>query len=183
MDGQDFERDKQAQWCYGQAGKWNGPVSWQELNDKLRVGEVPLTVIVWRAGMRKWTPVTKVPALLQGVPEPPEGFSAIAFSITPEMVHKARHNAIAMFILLQLWVMGLLGHVLIAVFSHRYTEPSCIQFTGMLGGIYAAVYLPLRWRALLQLPRILSLLGFIGGIGLITLLLLSLAVVVVGNVL
>lgn len=175
MDDQDFERDMQAQWYYGQWGRPNGPVSWQELNDKLRSKEVSLTVIVWREGTRKWTPVTKVPALLQGVPEPPGGFAAITFSFPPEMVRKARHNAIAMFILLQLWVMGLLGHVLIAAFSHRITDPCCIQGTGMLGGIYAAVYLPLQWRVLLQLPRTLSLLGFIGGIGLIVLMLLTIA--------
>ncbi len=184
MDDQDFEQDIQAKWYYGQRGKRNGPVCGEEINDKLRTGQLPLTTLVWREGMRQWKLVTKVLELLQDVPEPPGGFAAVSMSYRQAgHIYYAKRNAIGMFILLQLWLMGLLAYVVIAIVRSRYTGVACINCTGILGGIYAAVYLPLRWRTLLQLPRTTRLLGFIGAIGLIALLLLGVAEVMVRSLL
>jgi len=52
---------------------------------------------------------------------------------------------------------------------------ACFAQTGMLGGIYAAIYLPLRWKTLMRLPQHFRVMGLIGGFGLIALFALSIA--------
>ena len=46
---------------------------------------------------------------------------------------------------------------------------------GLASGVFAAIYVPLRWRQIKDLPRNIRLLGLIGGFGLIAILVICLA--------
>ena len=56
------------------------------------------------------------------------------------------------------------------------------NFIGFIAGacaIFAAVYLPVRWKTVMKLPRTVKTLGLIGGFGLIALVLLGVLLVLV----
>jgi hypothetical protein len=177
MNGQDFTQEMSAQWYYGQVGEQLGPVSGQELNAKLRNKEVAPTVLVWREGMPQWAPVTSVPALIQGV-------KLYSWQIADPEVHRqrkivsnAKQNSVAMFVVFLLFLMTLMAQVTIAMSGKKAGDGGCIGTAGILGGIYAVIYLPLRWRTIWQLPSSFRVMGLIGGFGLIALLALLVAVI------
>lgn len=51
---------------------------------------------------------------------------------------------------------------------------NCMAVIGLACGLFAAIYLPLRWRVIKALPRRARTLGLVGGFGLMAALLLSL---------
>jgi hypothetical protein len=179
MDDQDLIRaDMQAQWYYGQAGEQLGPVSGLELNAKLRGKEVAPTVLVWRQGMAQWVPVVAVPALIQGVRIRPGQMMDPAPRRQLKIVRNAKQNCIAMFVVLMLWLVAISVQVHYAMSGKKGAgEPGCIGTAVVLGGIYAAIYLPLRWRTIRQLPSPYGTLGIIGGVGLIVVVFLSIIAV------
>jgi hypothetical protein len=184
MDDQDLIReDMLAEWYYGEAGRQLGPVSGQELNAKLRGKEVAPTVLVWRQGMEQWVPVVAVPALIQGVRIRPGQVTDPALRRQFKIISNARQNCIAMFVVLMLWLAAISVQVHYAMSGKKGAgEPGCIGTAVVLGGIYAAIYLPLRWRTIRQLPSPYGTLGIIGGVGLIVIVCLSIIAVAVATV-
>jgi GYF domain 2/Domain of unknown function (DUF4190) len=51
------------QWYYSKDGVQLGPVSDSEIRGKFASGEILVTDLVWREGMRDWQPAAKVPEL------------------------------------------------------------------------------------------------------------------------
>lgn len=51
------------QWYYSKNGVQLGPISEGEIRGKIASGEILVTDLVWRDGMRDWLPAAKVPEL------------------------------------------------------------------------------------------------------------------------
>ena len=74
------------QWYYSKNGTQLGPVTGDELRDKLASGEIFQTDLIWKEGMADWLPVSRVPEFspsslsdegLPGqLPPPPQGYPA-----------------------------------------------------------------------------------------------------------
>ncbi|NQU75385.1 MAG: hypothetical protein HQ546_03590, partial [Planctomycetes bacterium] len=94
-------------------------------------------------------------------------------------------NCIAMFVVFVVAVL-FLTPLVVAVFGARLAGSgpavttvnfSCASLLIIPCGVFAAIYLPLRWQAIMQLPavpRALGLIGFFGLIGLLTAMLVCL---------
>jgi hypothetical protein len=176
MDDQDLIReDMQAQWYYGQLGEQLGPVSGQELNHKLRDKEVAPTVLVWRQGMHQWAPITSVPALIQGVKLRPCQIADVVVRRQRQSVSNAKQNSIAMFVIFVLSLTVIMVESVSALSGKEPPNAGCLGNAAALGGIYAAIYLPLRWRTIRQLPSPFGALGLIGGFGLIGIIVVAFA--------
>lgn len=164
----------QAQWYYEQAGQPIGPVSGEDLCRKVVCKAVPVTTLVWRAGMATWVPAGTIPALTQGVALSPSFIADRTVRSRMRIIKNARKNAIAMFGVLILWAAFMVFDVVVMFMSgSRLTWGVCFEFPGQLSGWFAAIYLPLRWQVLRNLPRPFGILGLIGGIGLVALLLMT----------
>jgi len=90
-------------------------------------------------------------------------------------IRNAKSNCITLFAVLVLWVLSILWDVVVL----GATEPhlvGCFIYPLSTGAIYAAIYLPLRWRFILDLPQPHRSLGLIGGFGLILLLIIAIIV-------
>jgi len=65
------------QWYYAKGGQQLGPVSTDELKQKIATGEVAATDNVWKDGMANWLPASTVPELSGGGYAPaPQGYAA-----------------------------------------------------------------------------------------------------------
>ena len=95
------------------------------------------------------------------------------------VVRNAKQNAIAMFVLFCLGALATGVPVAMILLGADFGGLSCINWAVIAGGVFAAIYLPIRWKVLRSLSPGYRKLGMIGGIGLIVLLalnILSLAV-------
>lgn len=161
-------------WRYAHNGESYGPVSGDEINAMLRSKQLPPTILVWREGMEGFVQVTTFAGLIQGVKVPIRQILDPYARSQARIISNAKQNSVAMFVIFLLWLMGLAR--LIAVALHGYedmTGVGCFAWAGMLGGIYAAIYLPLRWKTLMRLPQHFRVMGLVGGFGLIALFALS----------
>lgn len=79
--------DAKTSWHLARGGEKYGPFSSQELAAMGKEGRITSDMVVWRQGMEKWQPVSKVKGLqvTQLAPEPPAAPAAPAFtvSVTP----------------------------------------------------------------------------------------------------
>jgi hypothetical protein len=68
------------QWYYSKNGVQLGPVSDPEIRGKIASGEIQMTDLVWRDGMRDWLPAAKVPefSALSSPGPPPAGMPPLA---------------------------------------------------------------------------------------------------------
>jgi len=63
-------------WYYSNNGTQHGPVAQEELQTKIRSGEVPAGSLVWRDGMTDWTPANQLAEFAMGHPQPAIGVPA-----------------------------------------------------------------------------------------------------------
>ena len=100
-------------------------------------------------------------------PPPPPAVPSPADTQADPTTRNARHNCIVMFILFCLAIAATLASLM-----QRGTAPA-VAGLGVLGtfaaagGVFAAIYVPLRWQTLRSVRPPLGILGIIGGIGLI----------------
>ncbi len=59
------------QWYYSKHGTQLGPVDISDLRNKIAIGEVAPTDLVWRDGMPDWVPSSRVPELQPAAAGPP----------------------------------------------------------------------------------------------------------------
>ena len=68
-----------AEWYYAEGGEQLGPVSGEDLKQRIQSGQIPQSTLVWEQSMKDWTPASRVPYLMdQQVAAPPlaEGVAA-----------------------------------------------------------------------------------------------------------
>ena len=142
----------------------------------LRSKQLPPTILVWREGMQGFVQVTTFAGLIQGVKVPIKQILDPHARSQAKIISNAKQNSVAMFVIFLLWLMGLSSQIIGILHGRaKTTDASCFATAGMLGGIYAAIYLPLRWKTLMRLPQHFRVMGLIGGFGLIALFALSIA--------
>jgi len=163
-------------WRYAHNGESYGPVSGDEINAMLRSKQLPPTILVWREGMAGFVQVTTFAGLIQGVKVPIRQILDPHARSQAKIMSNAKQNSIAMFVIFLLWLLGLSSQI-IGILRGRSeaSDVNCFASVGMLGGIYAAIYLPLRWKTLMRLPQHFRVMGLVGGFGLIALFALSIA--------
>ncbi len=163
-------------WRYAHNGESYGPVSGDEINDMLRDKQLPPTILVWREGMVEFVQVTEFAGLIRGVKVSPRMILDPQARRQRQMVSNARQNSVTMFVIFLLGLMGLLVQIAIILRGNAETTGGgCFVMVGVLGGIYAAIYLPLRWKILMTLQQNFRVMGLVGGFGLLALLPLSIA--------
>lgn len=72
-----------AEWHYRHRGEQKGPVSGGELKRLATSGQIEANDLVWRDGLPKWVPASKVPGL---IPEPSPGLDVFDLAEDPEPV-------------------------------------------------------------------------------------------------
>ncbi len=68
-----------AQWYYGSSAGQSGPVEEHELRALIAAGSVASETLVWREGMKDWTPMSSVPEL-NVAPIQPYGGTGTAYA-------------------------------------------------------------------------------------------------------
>lgn len=170
------------QWHYIVNGQKQGPVDHNVLLRLIADGHVTHATLLWREGMPDWQPASAALGISTGAgmaPMPPE---TLALEQKQKTAKNARQNCIVMFVLL-LGMVLLFLIMIVAEASGVATRDVTISgvFTsllpclGLASGVFAAIYVPLRWRQIKDLPRNIRLLGLIGGFGLIAILVICLA--------
>ncbi len=176
MDDPVAEQQLLDYWRYAHNGESYGPVSGDEINAMLRSKQLPPTILVWREGMEGFVQVTTFAGLIQGVKVPIRMIADPEARRQAKIISNAKQNAVAMFVVFLLWLMGLSATIAGILQGEPDTAVgvgACFGPAGMLGGIYAAIYLPLRWKTLMSLPQSFLVMGLVGGVGLITLIAIS----------
>lgn len=135
-------------WYYSKDAAQHGPVALEDLQAKIRSGEVAPDALVWRDGMLDWAAATTVPDLISASPAAPD--SAVSVYTPPATPLPAQYPLIANArptsgLAIASLVFGILGFTLclvpgiIAVIcGHMAMGPTHPQ-TGNLGGRGMAV--------------------------------------------
>ncbi len=174
----------QAEWYYAADGRQVGPVSQEQLTAWLKAGQISPHMPLWREGMPQWLPASQIEQL-KGVAGGPPPLTSPVPGVTPEekKVKNAKHNCITMFVVFALFSLLFVASALSRLGAigagASYGGMGCMGCAALAGGIFAAIYLPLRWRIIMQLPNPYRALGLIGGFGLIASLLLVMVGVIV----
>ena len=160
-----------AQWRYALSGQSHGPVTPAELREMLQAGQISPETPVWCDGMADWAPARTVPEVAAGLDLPPPPLSP-EHRKAAKTVKNAKVNAITMFVL---FVVGVAMYIAMMVgeATGRRFNPGRYATLVLFAELFAAVYLPLRWRTLRRLPGAHGTLGIIGGLGLIVMLALT----------
>ena len=168
-------------WYYTVNGRRMGPVAQSQLAGMLAGGQVGPHTPVWRQGMPNWLPASQVAELKQsGSPVPPPMTSPIPASPgLDRKVKNAKQNCIAMFVIFVALAVLMVGGLAVQLGAPAGAAPAavgmgCIGWAAPLAAIFAAIYLPLRWRVIMQLSPAVRNMGLIGGFGLIAVLALGL---------
>ena len=110
-----------------------------------------------------------------------------AFGMHTNQHRVAMDNCIAMFVIFALlsllFVASVLSRLGAIGAGAPYGGMGCMGCAMLVGGIFAAIYLPLRWRVIMGLPGSFKVLGLIGGFGLIGFLLLGIVGLAFGSLL
>lgn len=175
------------EWHYSLDGKAEGPVTWAHLVAMARAGRLTPAHAVWREGMPDWAPAGTIEELFPirpGLAGPVMvEYSSQLDPRTRIILRNARHNCITMFVLLVLPLVLLASGVAMSLARPSQggemvaSLASCTSIFSLVGALYAMLYLPLRWRAIMSLPRGIKVLGLIGGFGLIVLLVVTIVLI------
>jgi len=165
-------------WHYAVDGQRMGPVTREQLAGMLAGGQISPHTPVWREGMADWLAASQVGELAAAMPAaaPPMTSPVPTPATGDKAVRNAKQNCIAMFVIF----VGVLVLSVLAVasrFAGRVPLAAplgCFAWAAPLAAIFAAIYLPLRWRVIMQLSPAVRTMGLIGGFGLIGLFLLGL---------
>ena len=163
----------QAEWFYAIWGQAHGPVTCLALREMLQSRQLHPATPVWKAGLADWLPATSVPELIQGLDLPPKYLRTPSQLRQARIVKNAKQNAVAMFSLFVPNAIAVFATLVAAVMGVRPAYTGWVGAPAVIGGLFAVVYLPLRWRLLRSLPSPYATLGTIGGVGLIVLLVLA----------
>lgn len=143
-------------WYCLAGGQQIGPISLAQVRDI--VGTDPVAM-VWRPGLDQWVLAQSLPELGGDGSIPPIPIIMTPWRPDPK-VRNAKQNCIAMFV----------------VFCAGSAYPPLL----LAAGLFAAFYLPLRWKVIRSLPTTFRVLGLIGGFGLLGFLTLGIVVVALG---
>ena len=176
------------QWYYVQAGQQAGPVTWEQLRAMVQAGTIGRAQLVWAEGMPDWVMAGTVAGLFGATPPPPPvmpsapamipiAYATAIYDDSPRILHNARVNCVAMFALLIATLLPRLIGMLMPAHGRlsslgRLFMVDWAVFLGFLvfgGAIFAAIYLPLRWKYIRQLTPPYQIVGLIGGVGLLSL--------------
>ncbi|HET6429484.1 MAG TPA: DUF4339 domain-containing protein [Phycisphaerae bacterium] len=168
-------------WYYTFNGQRMGPIAQGQLAGMLAGGQVGPDTPVWRQGMPQWLPAWQVEELKQfGSPAPPPMTSPIPASPPQDRkVKNAKQNCIAMFVIFVALAVLMVWALAVRLGAPSGSAPAavgmgCIGWAAPFAAVFAAIYLPLRWRVIMQLSPAVRTLGLIGGFGLIAVMLLGL---------
>jgi hypothetical protein len=141
-------------WHYRQGGAMLGPITHDQMLSLIRDGASPL-ILVWREGMLQWASIKDIPELAPAINT--SAFTQLSHTTTIQ--RNAKINCITMF-------------VMFGICAVIFWFPGC-GFVAIAAGVFAAIYVPIRWRAIKALPNPVRTLGMIGGFGLMALIPLS----------
>ena len=138
------------EWMYMANGQQVGPVSKPQLEAMVTAGQLGIDTPVWRNGMAAWAPIGSFSDPDYRPPAQRRVFK------------NATQNCIAMFVVAMLGIMGSAGAAFARV-SGSSVNVSCVGLAAATGGIFAMIYLPLRWKVIMQQSPVVRVLGLIGG--------------------
>jgi hypothetical protein len=147
-------------WHYSQGGTVQavlGPITHDQMLSLIRGGGISPLVSVWREGMLEWAAIKDVPELVPAI----NASAVMEVGRAGGIQRNAKTNCITMF-------------VMFCVCAVTFWFPGC-GFVAIACGVFAAIYVPIRWRAIKALPNPCRTLGMIGGFGLIVMIVLSIA--------
>ena len=175
------------QWYYVQAEQQAGPVTWGQLRAMVQAGTIDRGQLVWTEGMPDWVMAGTVAGLFSATPPPPPqrlsapamipiAYATVAYDNSSRILHNARVNCVAMFVLLVVTLLPRLIGMLMPPGVRlsplgRLFRVDWAVFLGFLafgGAIFAAIYLPLRWKYIRRLTPPYQIVGLIGGVGLLS---------------
>jgi len=167
------------EWFYAIEGRPLPPVPTHVLRSMLTAKQLRPETPVWRPGMPDWAPAWSVFGLEAPVGNRPVDREALERRRQAAILKRTKIDAAVMFGMFLVGVLLLAGLAVAAHFSaHKGLGMAFGPFV-LAAGLWAAFYLPLRWRQLKALPRPLNVLGLVGAIGLCSLLALLLLAAVV----
>ncbi|MFW6146481.1 MAG: DUF4339 domain-containing protein [Planctomycetota bacterium] len=174
-----------AMWYYAAGADRRGPIPWDQLVAMAAAGQLGREQFVWTDPAAEGQRAGSVEGLFDDAVIP-IAYARPAPTQDDIIVRNARQNSIAMFITFLLCAAGmtvgllrsLAGSTGIGLTAALSATP-CVTVCGL----FAVVYMPLRWRVIGQLPPAYRRMGRIGGLGLIVLLLIGSLSVFFGNVL
>ena len=170
------------EWFYAIEGRPLPPVPTHVLRSMLAAKQLRPETPVWRPGMPDWVPAWSVFGLEAPVVNPPVDREALERRRQATILKRTKIDAAVMFGMFLVGLLLLAG-LAIAIRSARHWRLAVVPGPFVLAaGIWAAIYLPLRWRQLKDLPRPLNVLGLVGAIGLCSLLALLLLAAIVAAI-
>lgn len=164
------------QWYVQLPEGMQGPLAIEGVAALIAGGRIGAATYVWRPGLAQWCAAASLSefATMRFANVP--GFDA-AGSKQWRIIRNAKQNMIALFIVFILFIVAIAVSVL-AVIGGRNDQymfmPGCLAYAAPMSAIFAAIYLPLRWRVIMSLPAAYKVLGLIGGFGLIAVMAFSL---------
>jgi hypothetical protein len=162
---------EKAEWYHATAvaGSPAGPFTHTQMSEKLASGELTGAAKVWRDGMVEWAPAGQLlPFASFAVPMQAEGVDERK---RRKIVSNAKQNMIVLFVLFCLFTLA------VAAAITRSEAAKVIAMGGgcaPIAGIFAAIYMPIRWRVIMSLPPGIRTMGLIGGFGCIVVAAVSL---------
>lgn len=173
-----------ANWFYSRQGQKYGPFTVEGLKRYAQSGELQPTDLVWCSGMAEWVPAQSAPFFKQAAGMPDTSAEAATLDSAERLRLNAHVNCRMMFGLLLFFVLALgietVSRTTTDAFLskrgvHVVPRGTDILFGLMLlgTGVFAAIYVPLRWNVIKQVRNPARVLGLIGGFGLMLLLLIS----------
>jgi len=172
-------------WYYAAGGTRCGPVGWDQLAAMAAAGQLARDQLVWADPAAEGRPAANVEGLFEDIVIP-IAYARPAPTQDDVIVRNARQNSIAMFITFLICAAGTaigllrsLGGSTVGDLPPALSATPCVTVCGL----FAIVYMPLRWRVIGRLPPAYRRMGRIGGLGLIALLVIGSLAVFFGNVL
>jgi hypothetical protein len=157
-------------WFYAIDGTPLGPVPAEWVRLMLERKQLLPCTPVWRPGLADWQPAASVPALGGGQAVSPRDLMSPEQLRQARIVRNAKINAVAMFVVFIVGVLVSGGTLALRLNGVLHTGYACLITPVTVASVFAAIYVPIRWRALKESPVPFSTLGLIGGIGLALLL-------------
>jgi len=173
----------EARWYYAVGDQQQGPVSWAQLQQMARSGQITPDQLVWGEGMDQWAAASTVAGLFApGRPVPeviPVAYARPIDDKTRKILKNAKSNCIVMFVIfciaapVSLLALATNPPSIRGFYVYQNASGAgCTCCLWPLASLFAAVYLPLRWQYLKKLSPTFRTLGLIGGFGLIGMLIL-----------
>ncbi|MFB3890618.1 MAG: DUF4339 domain-containing protein [Phycisphaerae bacterium] len=170
---------QQAKWFYSIDNKEYGPVSAEQMQAMMRAGQAPPNTMVWRDGFTDWIPAATASELTGGPPPLPSGPTPLERL----KVRNAKQNCVTLFAVFLVALVLLLASLLeIMIGPGSPISFGCATWLALGGGVFATIYLPLRWQTLKALAGPYKAMGMIGGLGLVLVLVIVVAAILLESI-